>query len=434
MQLQRKYSAIQWLLIIVLYFSPAALNASGFQSSYHSVSSFSRGLAGAGVSGDDLADFYYNPAALSLYSPGNWQAYLGGGPFENDFKNKGSTRSFGGPSDGIDDGIDEDILAGSAQWIPKEFLQGDNFRFGIFFGNAFGNENEYDENWIGRYHAIKSSLRVYDLSPTVSFTIGKKKKTSVGITVSIQRSTAEISRALIVPTMPDGKATVEGDDTAFGIGFGLIHEIKNATLGVSYRSRVKHTLEGDLTIEGTPTLDGKYSAKADLDLPETVYLSGKFGFKNHKKWTLYWTSRWTRWSRNEELKIEVSDPAISDSITPQDWDDVWLHGIGTSYQYSEKLKLRFGLTVDQTPIPSAELRTPRQPEGDRKWISFGISHAFDNGGVLDVGFNHQIIGDGDIDNTATILESPFTVTDTLTGTYSDGSFNLLGIQYRKMIK
>lgn len=316
--------------------------------------------------------------------------------------------------------------------IPEEFLQQDNIRFGLFLGNAFGNETNYDDDWIGRYHATESSLRVFDLSPTISFPIGKK--THMGIALSIQHSTAELRQALIVPTLPDGKAKVDGDDTALGFAFGFVHEMDNVTLGFSYRSSVKHTLEGDLTIRDTPTADGKYSAKAEIEFPETVYLSGKFAPKSHQDWTLYWTSRWTRWSRNDELKIEVDDPAIGDSITPQDWEDVWLHGIGVSYQYNDNLKFRFGLTVDETPIPDAEHRTPRQPEGDRKWISFGLSHIFKGGGVLDVGINHQIIEDGDINNTAPILDTPFTVTDTLSGTYNDGSFTLLGIQFRKKIK
>jgi long-chain fatty acid transport protein len=420
------------LLYSALFITSTSLQASGFQTSYHSVSSFSRGLGGAGVSGDDLADFYYNPAALSMYSRGNWQASFGVGNFENDYKDKGSTRSPLGPSDGPEEGIDEDLLNISGQYIPKTFLQGDNIQFGLFLGNAFGNQTEYSDDWIGRYHATESSLRAYDLSPTISFAVGKK--TNLGLALSIQHSTAEISQALIIPTMADGDAKVEGDDTAFGWAIGIVHELENATLGFSYRSNVKHTLDGDLTIKDTPTLDGKYSAKAELDLPETVYLSARFGFDNYKKWGLYWTSRWTRWSRNEELKIEVSDPNIGDSVTPQNWNDTWLHGLGLSYRYNEKTLLRFGLTVDETPIPDDENRTPRQPEGDRQWISFGLSRTLDKGGVIDIGINHQIIDDGDIDNTATILSNPIVVDDNLYGTYEDGSFTLLGIQYRKMIK
>ncbi len=409
---------------------PASLHASGFQTSYHSVASFSRGLGGAGVSHDDLADMYYNPAGLSLYEPGTIQFSVGYGSFSNEFENNGSTNSFPapGPSTGDEDGIDENIPNISFQWIPEKFLQSDDMQFGVFVGNAFGNQTEYDDDWIGRYHAIKSSLRVLDVSPTISYSINDQ--TRVGVALSVQFSDAELSNALIVPTMADGKATVTGDDTAFGLAFGLVHRLPNATLGVSYRSKVSHTLDGKLEIEGTPTSDGKFDAEADLDLPETVYLSASFDLPQYPKWNLYWTSRWTRWSRNEELKVEVEDP-IGDSITPQEWDDVWLHGIGVSYQYTDNTKFRFGITVDETPIPNEELRTPRQPENDRTWISFGLSHDFRDGGVLDVGINHQMIDDGEIDNTDTILTSPFTVTDTLKGDFEDGDFTLLGVQYRK---
>ena len=427
----RKIVLIGFIVFPALLVFSASTGASGFQTSYHSVSSFSRGLGGAGVSGDDLADFYYNPAGLSVYSPGNYQASLGIGKFSNDFVDKGSSNSLFGPSDGPEQGIDETLPNFSGQWVLPNFLSNDDIRFGIFIGNAFGNEVGYDDDWIGRYHATVSSLRAWDISPTMSFPISKDKKTQMGIALSIQYSTAEIGQALFIPTMSDGHTIVDGDSTALGYAIGLTHEFDNATLGISFRSKMEHDLEGDLTIKDTPTLDGKYSASAKLVLPETVYLSAKFAVDNNKNWNMYWTSRWTNWSRNEELRIKIDDPRFSDSVTPQDWNDTWLHGLGVSYQYSPDMLWRVGFTVDQTPIPSAELRTPRQPEGDRKWISFGFSRTVDKVGVFDVGINHQIIDDGDIDNTRTILESPLTVTDNLKGTYEDGSFTLLGIQYRR---
>jgi long-chain fatty acid transport protein len=426
------------LMCLVLLFTSASSQASGFQSSFHSVSSFSRGLGGAGVSGDDLADIYYNPASLSLYKPGSWQVYFGYGSIENEFNNKGSSRSVLGtssPSDGDVQGIDEPTPGFSFVYIPETFLQGESHRFGMFFGNVYGNNNSYDSDWIGRYHAIDSKLLVLDFSPTLSFQISEN--TSAGIALSIQMSKAELSQAQIVPDgsggfLSDGKSTVEGDDTAIGIGFGLVHKAGNATLGFSFRSGVEHKLEGDLKITGTP-VDNKYSANAELDLPETVYLSAKFDFDSYEKWNLYWTSRWTNWSRNKELRVEI-DGLSADSVIPQDWDDTWLHGVGVSYQYNDTWKFRFGLTVDETPIPNAELRTARLPEGDRKWVSLGFSKAVGSNGLLDVGFNHQILDDADINNTKQDLVPTGAITDTLSGTYEDGEVNIIGVQYSYDIK
>lgn len=432
-------SGLLFYLIIATFLAARVVpsQASGFQTSYHSVSSFSRGLGGAGVGGDDLADIYYNPAALNSYRPGSWQIYFGYGRIENDFRNDGSTRSVGPvtfPSDGVEEGINEPTPSFSYVWIPQDFLQSDAYRFGLFFGNVYGNNNTYSADWMGRYHALQSKLLVVDISPAMSFRLGEK--TSAGLSLSIQMSKAELSQAQIVPDgvggfLPDGRSAVEGDAIGYGIGLGLVHEVGNAVLGISFRSSVKHELDGNLEITGTP-IDNEYSARAELDLPETVYLSARYDFPSNSKWSLYWTSRWTNWSRNRELRVEI-DGVAEDSVTPQAWKDTWLHGFGLSYRYRDTWKFRFGLTADQTPIPDAEHRTPRLPEGDRRWISFGFSRAVFKNGLLDVGYNHQMLDDGVINNTKSDLVPGGGINDTLSGAYENSVVNILGIQYSHAI-
>jgi hypothetical protein len=55
-------------------------------------------------------------------------------------------------------------------------------------------------------------------------------------------------------------------------------------------------------------------------------------------------------------------------------------------------------------------------------------------GLLDVGFNHQILDDADINNTKQDLVPTGAITDTLSGTYEDGEVNIIGIQYSYAIK
>jgi long-chain fatty acid transport protein len=48
--------------------------------------------------------------------------------------------------------------------------------------------------------------------------------------------------------------------------------------------------------------------------------------------------------------------------------------VGTSYQYSEPLQLRFGVAYDQSPVKSADYRMSTLPDSNRIWLSLGAKY------------------------------------------------------------
>ena len=407
--------------------------SSGFQVSFQSVSSFSRGAGGAGVAGDDLADIFYNPAGIRLYKDSEFQFFLSRLHIESNFTNTTSSQTIGGvtqPSVGASQGLDFDTSSGGLQYVHK--TNGSSpWTFGASIAPAFGNENKYDTNWIGRRHALVSDLEVFDYNAIVGYEVNEKL--SLGAGISFQTSEATLSQATFTGTSAEPTSTLKGDDTGFGFNLGAMYEHGRNRFGISYRSYVKHTLDGRLTGPFGPGLSSaSVPASADITFPETIYLSGRFPLTSDDKWVLSWTSRWTRWSRNQEINIVGADGNQLSSIS-QNWNDVWLHGLGLEYKMTERLKLRTGLTIDSTPIPSPEFRTPRQPEGDRVWISVGASYAKKNW-VIDVGYQHAEIDDASINRTIPLLPSqgaPANVFgDTLTGEYTDAKVDVIAFQFR----
>ena len=57
-----------------------------------------------------------------------------------------------------------------------------------------------------------------------------------------------------------------------------------------------------------------------------------------------------------------------------------------------------GNAFDQTPVPN-DTRTPRVPDQDRTWLSFGMQYALGNGSSLDFGYTHLFLPDASIDLT-----------------------------------
>ena len=221
------------------------------------------------------------------------------------------------------------------------------------------------------------------------------------------------------------------DDLAFGFNLGLMIEISDQTrLGISYRSEVDVEVEGEADFAVPANTSFVYSSNLflDSDISADVTLPASFSVSlSHRvdKITYLADITWTGWSSFDELRIEYDNPAQPDSVTTEDWDDSYRYSFGIDYQYSDKMILRTGIALDETPVPNAERRTPRLPGDERFWLSFGLSYQYNEDLSFDFGYSHLFIDDPEINNT--FESSVPTLAATLTGDY-DASVDILSAQ------
>lgn len=97
--------------------------------------------------------------------------------------------------------------------------------------------------------------------------------------------------------------------------------------------------------------------------------------------------------------MRFDNPRQPPLVTPQEWEDTFRYALGISYRPERRLILRSGLAYDETPIPNARLRSPRIPDQDRVWLTFGASYQHSETLSIDVGYAHLFIGDAAVDNT-----------------------------------
>ena len=157
---------------------------------------------------------------------------------------------------------------------------------------------------------------------------------------------------------------------------------------------------------------------ADSDIEATVDLPDSFSVSlSYEVGKFTWLFDYTRtgWSSYDELRIEYDNADQPDSVTTNDWDDSDRYSIGFDYQYSDKMILRTGVALDETPVPSDERRTPRLPGNDRTWVSFGMSYIYSSTLSFDVGYSHLFVDDADINNE--FESSVPTLAHTLSGEY-----------------
>ena len=239
------------------------------------------------------------------------------------------------------------------------------------------------------------------------------------------------------PQATDGKADLDGDnydDLGYGFNLGLAYMIsKQTTIGIAYRSEVDINIEGDADYKipdnsAVQTVIGALPAFVDTDLKADVTLPASFSVSMaHQVGNFTWLgdATWTGWSSFDELRIRYDNPAQPDTVTTEDWDDTMRYSVGVDYQYTDSLVLRTGLAYDESPVPSAERRTPRLPGEDRTWVSLGLTYLVSSTISVDVGYSHLFIDDAKIDNTLETEQDG--LNSTLTGEY-EGEVDILSAQ------
>ncbi len=433
-----KYPAISSILAALLLNVPIINqpHAAGFALIENSASGMGTAFAGGSAIADDASTVYFNPAGLVRLSGEQTIAAAHFVAPQAKFKNQGSTAVIGNAplSGGNDDGGQNALLGNFYYTLPID----DKLTFGFGFNTPFGLEITYDKNWVGRYHAVESNLLTANFNPSVAYQFNDKF--SVGFGLSGQYIDVILSSAIdfgsivvVAPQQLDGFAKLTGDDFSFGFNTGVLFQLNKSTrFGIAYRSEIKHTLKGDANFTvpdaASPVTAGGAFADtgitAKVTLPQTISVSGFHEINNDI--AVMADITWTGWNSFQELRIQYDNPVQPDSVTTEDWNNVYRIAIGAQYQLNNQWLLRTGIAYDESPVPSAERRTPRLPGSDRKWLSFGASYALRENIKIDMGYTHIFASDARINNTLESDALPV-LEATLTGVY-EASVDILSVQ------
>jgi long-chain fatty acid transport protein len=320
--------------------------------------------------------------------------------------------------------------------VPNAYLSwalSKDLYLGVGIGAPFGLATEYDDGWVGAAQSIEFEIKTYNINPSIAYRVNDR--VSVGLGLNWQRMDARYERALAVvaPALAASHAILDADSNAWGWNIGAMFKLSEATrLGLSYRSAIKHELDGELEIRGpvagtNPALVSG-DAKADVELPDTFILS--LAHRLNTRWELLGDLSWTGWSSIEQVAIaRASGPLAGMTVQTLDaqFRDTWRLALGATYQYDEAWKFRFGVAYDQSPVRDKERRLVALPDNDRTWVTVGMQWKPDPSSALDVGLAYIHLPNTRIDNNQ-IDANPALNRGRVTGEY-DSSGLLLGLQY-----
>jgi long-chain fatty acid transport protein len=406
-------------LSFVIFSVPIAAQAAGFALIEQSASGMGNAFAGGGAVAEDASTIFFNPAGMTYIQGTQIVGAIHLIKPSAEFSGTITPGAVGGGNGGD---------AGDLAFVPNFYYKRDltdTIKFGLGINAPFGLKTEYDPSWKGRYQAIKSEVKTVNINPAIAFKVNDQL--SVGAGVSAMWAQAELTNALpiIVIGGPEATAKVKGDDWGFGFNFGAIYQATTDTrVSLAYRSKINQNLTGDATFSpNVPVSAGILAAvqakngsiTADLTLPETFSISTFSQLNN--SWDIMGDVTWTRWSQFQKLAINYANGTPLTSVT-ENWSNTLRYSIGTSYHYSDDIKLRTGFAYDEEAI-SDQFRTARIPGNNRKWLSLGVNWKVTPNSNIDIGYAHLFISD------ATIKQSTGGI---LTGTY-EGDVNILSAQF-----
>jgi long-chain fatty acid transport protein len=374
--------------------------ASGFALSGKGVSSLGHAFSGTSVMAEDASVVYSNPAAMRDLEGQHFSALLHSIPVDIHFDDNGSTTT-GSHSQQVD----------KIHLIPNVYYVNtlnNELSFGLGIYSPFGLGLEYDDNWVGRYHSISSSLRTINISPAVAFSASDKL--NLGFGVDFQHAEAELKKAVDFETIclrygvsgcTDGSHTLTGSSWALGYSLGMTYELSEATrLGLSFHSATRQDLKGDSEFDGVPTLfaGNFYDSEASLTLMLPENLSLGMRHRVTPRLEVIGDYTWMRWSRYDELVVKFTN-GLTPAVEENNWKDSNRYSIGMNYRWQDGWLVRAGISYAQSPVPDREHRSPRVPDSNKLSLGLGSQVELSNILDLDMAILYALPSKAKIDNT-----------------------------------
>jgi long-chain fatty acid transport protein len=225
-----------------------------------------------------------------------------------------------------------------------------------------------------------------------------------------------------VPGGHDGVTEITGDDWSLGFNVGALFEyrklgegeetfLQDGRVGVSYRSKIDHELKGDAEFRRVPLVfpvnppalgvsfpDEIFTSvffnqgvTAELSLPDILHFSIYQRFAH--TFAVMGDVSWTHWSRLQTVPIVFENPGTPTNLLTINYEDAMRYSLGFEWYACKNVTLRIGGAYDETPIQSAELRTPRIPDNNRYWLTFGAKYSPKDWLDVDIGYAHIFVND-----------------------------------------
>lgn len=352
--------AVYLIVLCMVLWRVSGVYAAGFAVLQQGTAAMAQGNAFV-AQADDPSAIFYNPAGLiQLKQP---EIYL------NSVLSS-TNRTYNSPT-GLHATAKHEIFSIPAFYavlpLNERFVAG----LGLF--TPFGLGTEWPSTWAGQYLTTKSKLQTFNLNPVISVKLLDNLSGAVGFDVLWSKVQIRRKTVRFVPPLRDIDNDFKGDGVGFGYNLGLLYEpMEGVKLGVHYRSEIKVTHSGDLSVSLLDNVGGE----ADVVFPPSV--TWGCAYSRIKPFVFEFDVTWTGWSTYKNLLLKLNQPipatippaTLSSILQEKNWDDTWAFRFGANYELRPGMKARVGYIYDLTPVPS-DTFDPTIPDANRHIFTIG---------------------------------------------------------------
>ncbi len=375
------------LLAVSALVSAFGFASTAYADAFYLQAQSARG-AGRAFSGEaadtGAASLWWNPAAIAGIRDGSATLAASAILPKGDVVDTGTRicrpgqacTAIGGQSNSRDP-INKGVVPSGAVAYPLT----DRIAVGVSVTSPFSFTTNYDADSWARYSADKTRLRTIDIQPSIGVAVTDWLR--VGGALNVEYTDASLSNALpnLSAALPDGQQELKGDGWDFGWTAGVQLHNDFATVGISYKSSIRHNLKGDLTVSGlvgplassNMTVSG---AKAAFNTPGQVIVAGRI--RGTDKLTLNAQVVAYNWSKFDTIDLG----APLNTAIPENYMDSWSLAGGLDYDVTPKLTVRAGLQRTKSPTQDGQ-RDARVPDADRWTYAAGGSYQLSSHIALD---------------------------------------------------
>lgn len=357
------------LLVVMLICLTGAIFAGGFQLNEHGARALAMGNAFTSVA-DDPSAIYWNGAGLS---------FIEGTQVMGGINLIAPVTSFRGVYPSVQEyDMVKQVFTPFHVYATHNMNNG--FAFGLGITVPYGLGSEWNEDWVGRYLAVKTDVMAFTVTPVVAYKVMENLSVSAGLSYSW--ATVKIAqKSSQRPFAGDAFVHLEGkDNSAFGYNFGVMYKpITGLSLGASFRSEIKYDFKGTATSTGASQLSSSLPSgdiKANLTTPVNISFGASYQLLQDLK--IAADVEFVGWSSYDTLAIDFVNANLKDIASPRDYKDTYYLRFGAEYNLLRNLMIAGGIYYDKQPVETNYLN-PSLPDGNRLGFSAGLTYKMNNG-------------------------------------------------------
>jgi long-chain fatty acid transport protein len=418
MHMKAKGAALSTIVVLAAAL-PTGAQAGGFYLQEQSVQGAGRAFSGE-VADQGAASLWWNPASIGGLVGGSAHvgasAILPKGNVDNIntliVRPGQAPRAVGGAQRSKNP-IDKGYLPTGA----IAYGLSPNVALGLAITSPYSFTTNYDADSWARYTADKTKLRTYDIQPSIA--VMPVPGLSLGAALNVEYADASLSNSLpnLSPLLADGHQQLKGNGWDLGWSVGAQLRQGPLTLGASYKSSVKHKLDGTVTTEGLlGPLAGQNMTIATTATFRTPW-QASFGARFAATPALTLNAQVVRFGWSKFDNINLGAPI--NAAIPEDYRNTWSFAGGADYRISPRVTVRAGIQHDQTPTRDTE-RDARVPDSNRWNFAAGTSFALSKALTIDAAANYITFKNAAINRTTaayagTAAQTPILVNGQITG-------------------